>query len=327
VEHHVGLIADLLTDMGWEVREVGGSTAVSPWTRRLGLEARAMSRAAVAPLGGLDPDLVITNGFLGGGVGTKPRIHVYHGTMVAHVLCGEGDLPLHARYPRALGFGLAEWRAGGRGATTVAVSRQAAAEVKRYYGRKVDDVIELCVDTEAFRPLSRATARKRLGLDRDARYALYVGRTEHRKGSDMLLPVCERAGCELLVAGATAPDGSIHLGQMGHDELPWAYAAADAVLFPSRYEGFGFVSLEAAASERPLVATRTGWATTLAERVPPYSRYVVEPDVQPLAHALRQALERPSEVPVEAAAHYVRADLSLERFRERWGALIDSVTG
>lgn len=325
VEHHVGLLAELLTNMGWEVREVGGPAHVSRWARRLGLEARAMSRAAIAPLEGIDADLVITNGFLGGGVSVKPRIHLYHGTMFAHVLNGEADLPVHARYPRALGFGLAERQAGGHGATTVAVSQQVAVEVKRYYGRKVDDVIELCVDLEAFRPLSCAKARKRLGLDRDARYALYVGRTEYRKGSDMLMAVCQRAGCDLLVAGNDAPDGATHLGVLKHDELPWVYAAADAVLFPSRYEGFGFVSLEAVASERPLVTTRTGWAATLAERVPSYRDYVVEPEIQPLAHALRQALERPDEVPVRAAAQYVRADLSLERFRERWSDLIDRV--
>ena len=57
VEHHVGLLADLLTDKGWDVQEVGGTVAIGKWPRRLGLEPRAQSRAAVAPLARLDPDL------------------------------------------------------------------------------------------------------------------------------------------------------------------------------------------------------------------------------------------------------------------------------
>jgi hypothetical protein len=45
--------------------------------------------------------------------------------------------------------------------------------------------------------------------------------------------------------------------------------------------------------------------------------------VQPLAAALRRALESPGDVPVTEAAAYVRENLSLERFRERWSDLID----
>jgi glycosyltransferase involved in cell wall biosynthesis len=325
VELHVSLLADLLTDKGWDVEEVGGSAQLSPWGRRLGLEPRAMSRAAVAPLSGLKTDLVITNGFLGAGVRRTPRIHVYHGTMVGHVWAGERDLPLHARCSRAASFGLAERRAAGHGAVIVAVSDQVAVEAKRYYRRTVDAVIPLAVDLERFRPRSRAAARKRFGLDRDRPLALYVGRNEHRKGADMLARICELAGCGLIVAGDGAPEGGTHLGQLAHDELPWAYAAADAVLFPTRYEGFGFVSLEALACERPLVSTPTGWAATLAREVAGYRPFITAAEVDPLGAALRRALQSPGDVPVSEAARYVRENLSLERFRQRWSDLIDEV--
>jgi glycosyltransferase involved in cell wall biosynthesis len=227
-------------------------------------------------------------------------------------------------YRRAITNGLVE-RAAGRGATTVAVSQQVAEEVRRYYRISVDAVIETCADFEHFKPRRRDQARKRLGLDQKATLALFVGRLEYRKGADMLTEICGRAGCELMVAGDAAPDGAVYLGQLGHEELPWAYAAADCVLFPTRYEGCSFVVLEALACERPLVSTRTGWAPTLTKEIPGYAPYILEPEVEPLAHALRHVLEHPDEVPVAQAADYVRSNLSLERFRERWSRLIDSV--
>lgn len=328
VEHHVGLMADLLRDKGWRVKEVGGPAQQAPWARRLALTAYLTSKSATAPLADLNPDLVITNGTLGAGVPRSvkaPRIHVYHGTMVGHVLNGEDNLVRREYYRRAITNGLVERAGGRRGATTVAVSQQVAEEVARYYRIEVDAVIETCADFEHFKPRSRSKARKHLGLDEKAKLALFVGRLEYRKGADMLEEICRIADCELMVAGEDAPAGAVHLGQLGHDELPWAYAAADAVIFPTRYEGCSFVVLESLACERPLVSTRTGWAPTLAKEVPGYAPFILEPEVQPLAHALRRALEAPGDVPVQPAAEYVRTNLSLERFRERWSDLIDSV--
>jgi glycosyltransferase involved in cell wall biosynthesis len=323
VEHFVGLIADLLADHGWDVGEVGPDWEAGRLAPRLGLSPLRWTRSAMAKIVPA-PDLVVSNGLLGG-LGPRAartrRVHVYHGTMVEHVLRGERNLPPVERFRHAFGSGLAEWAAG-RHATTVAVSDHVAWEVARYYRRRVDAVIPNAVDVTRFGPRDRGEARARLGLPAEARIALFAGRIERRKGSDLLLPACDAAGYELAVAGAIAPERGHYLGALGHDELPWAYAAADVVLFPTRYEGFSFVVLEALASERLLVTTPVGFAPTLAREVPAYAPFVVEADVGALAAALRTAVRDDHAAAVAGAAAYVREHLTLERFRERWAELL-----
>jgi len=48
------------------------------------------------------------------------------------------------------------------------------------------------------------------------------------------------------------------IGSIEFEELPKYYAAADIVVYPSTFEGFGFPILEALACEKPLVCTDTG---------------------------------------------------------------------
>jgi glycosyltransferase involved in cell wall biosynthesis len=97
------------------------------------------------------------------------------------------------------------------------------------------------------------------------------------------------------------------------------------VLFPSRYEGFGYVALEALACERPLVATTTGWAAELPRRVPGFAPFVVAPEVEPLSVALRSALAGGQDALLGAAARLVRERHGRERFAEQWRALADRV--
>jgi glycosyltransferase involved in cell wall biosynthesis len=48
----------------------------------------------------------------------------------------------------------------------------------------------------------------------------------------------------------------VGLGHVADNVLPFVYAAADAVVYPSAYEGFGFPVLEGMASGVPVVTTR-----------------------------------------------------------------------
>jgi glycosyltransferase involved in cell wall biosynthesis len=53
-----------------------------------------------------------------------------------------------------------------------------------------------------------------------------------------------------------APDAVIHLGTVDEERLHVLYRCAAAVVYPSRYEGFGFPVLEAMASGAPVIASR-----------------------------------------------------------------------
>ena len=134
------------------------------------------------------------------------------------------------------------------------------------------------VDTDHFRPRSRAAARRRLGLPADEPLVLYVGRIEPLKGIDILL----RAAAEmegrfcLLVVGGDSKDSrrkselrrlAEEIGitervffqdAVSHERLPLYYNAADICVVPSYYESFGLVALEAMACGVPVVASRVG---------------------------------------------------------------------
>jgi glycosyltransferase involved in cell wall biosynthesis len=95
---------------------------------------------------------------------------------------------------------------------------------------------------------------------RPGRYVLYVGALEPRKGLDVLADAWARAdldGVELVVAGEgrVAVPGATHLGHVGEDELHALYAGAQAVVLPSRLEGFGLPPREAAAYGTPSIVS------------------------------------------------------------------------
>jgi len=134
------------------------------------------------------------------------------------------------------------------------------------------------VDTDHFRPMSRAGVRRRLGLPQDEPVLLYVGRIEPLKGIDILIRAAAQTEgrFRLLVVGGDGKDAErkeelrrlaqelgiagnvIFQDAVSHDRLPLYYNAADVCVVPSYYESFGLVALEAMACGVPVVASRVG---------------------------------------------------------------------
>lgn len=146
------------------------------------------------------------------------------------------------------------------------------------------------VDVERFRPRSRDEARQRLGLaGLGAPLLVTVRRLVPRMGVDMLIDAV--AGLEsdyprlaLVVGGEGALQASLReqarvagleervrfLGRVPEGDLPWLYAAADAVVMPTReLEGFGLPVLEAWACGIPVVATPAGALPETVARLDP----------------------------------------------------------
>ena len=141
-------------------------------------------------------------------------------------------------------------------------------------------------------------------------YFLFVGGSERRKGVRDALEALEDArvgemrlkvvgphdASALFDARSDLPDVPRvdWLGRVGADELAALYRGALALVFPSRYEGFGLPVLEAMARRTPVIAARSSSIPDVAGD----EAILVEPgDVE----ALRSAMER------------LRADAALRR--------------
>ena len=121
--------------------------------------------------------------------------------------------------------------------------------------------------------LSRIPDRSRIARPTGSPTVLFIGREFERKGGDLLLRAFAKVRARLrearlVVIGPRAltlqEPGVTNLGFLRKDDpqewarLIEAYRSADVFCFPTRYEPFGIVILEAMLFGLPCVATRTG---------------------------------------------------------------------
>lgn len=127
------------------------------------------------------------------------------------------------------------------------------------------------VDLEQFRPVDPAVARRHYGVS--GKVLVSVGGLIPRKGHDLTIQaLTELPGVTLLIAGEGPERGALTelarrigvadrvrlLGRIGHGDLPMLYAAADAMVLASSFEGWANVLLESMACGTPVVATALG---------------------------------------------------------------------
>ena len=316
------LLSGVLEQEGWRACIVGPGREPGRTLYRLGAGHLERSRLAMRAARALSPDLIVSNGFLGMGSSRHvPRVHVYHGTLVADTRAEGPALSRRERVRRIAGGGAAEALAG-RGATVVSVSEAAAAEARRLYGVRTDRVIPNGVDTDVFRPRGREESRLAMGLREDRRYCLFAGRMQHRKGSDLLLAACRETGYELLIAGEHGQQGARSLGVLAPEALATAYSACDCVLFPSRYEACSYVVLEALACQAALVTTRVGWVPTLLRGVPDYDALCVRPEHADIVRVLGRLGDIPTAELAARARRWVVENNSLQSYARHWQKLL-----
>jgi teichuronic acid biosynthesis glycosyltransferase TuaC len=124
-----------------------------------------------------------------------------------------------------------------------AVSRAFSANVP---GNRRVAVLPVGIDTTRFRPIPRAEARARLGLDPEQPYLLFP----HDPSRPLkAFPRAQEA------AGDTT---LLTMGNVPPDEVPYWINAANAVLVPSIDEGFGLAVIEALACGVPALGTPVG---------------------------------------------------------------------
>ncbi|MDO8308816.1 MAG: D-inositol-3-phosphate glycosyltransferase [Actinomycetota bacterium] len=177
----------------------------------------------------------------------------------------------------------------------VANTADEATELVSLYGADPDrvDVVHPGVDLDAFRPGSRAEARREHRIPADAILLLFVGRIQPLKAPDILI----RAAADLVAkdptlrsklvvaicggpsgSGMSQPTALIDLARSlgildlvrfepprDRASLAQWYRAADVVVVPSYSESFGLVAVEAQACGTPVVAASVGGLRTAVD--------------------------------------------------------------
>ncbi|CAM4494977.1 glycosyltransferase involved in cell wall biosynthesis [Paenibacillus endophyticus] len=98
---------------------------------------------------------------------------------------------------------------------------------------------------------------------------LYVGRFDRQKGFDLLLEVFNEhkfKNVSLYLVGDTVleavdyhfPENTVKLGWVDNSQIDRYMNACDAVIIPSRWEGFGIVAIEALRNKKPVIASNRG---------------------------------------------------------------------
>jgi glycosyltransferase involved in cell wall biosynthesis len=129
-----------------------------------------------------------------------------------------------------------------------AVSSELAQLIPGAGTRRSVAILPVGISLNRFREIDRAKARKQLGLAPKGRYLLFCHNPARAdKRHDLALQLATANDAELLTLGNVKPD-----------DVPLWHNAADAVVVPSDYEGFGLAVLEALACDVPVLATRTG---------------------------------------------------------------------
>lgn len=196
-------------------------------------------------------------------------------------------------------------------------------------------VVPSAVNTELFRPVPQAEARRQIGIEGDAPTMVYVGRLLPRKDVRNVvraLALLRQGGvaARLLVVGGDSrePNAAItpeigvlrelaaELGVAAHvqmvgsrqpEELCSYYSAGDVVVTTPWYEPFGLTPLEGQACGRPVIGAAVGGISfTIADGqtgslVPPR-------DPAALAVALRQLLLNPERCAAMGAAARARVE-------------------
>lgn len=157
-------------------------------------------------------------------------------------------------------------------------------------------------------PSRPAATPRRPAAAPDGDFALVVGDNRPRKNLDVLARAWAKLGDPPLSLVAAGPmisrfpsmdalareacaRGVVTLGWLGSEELEWLYRNARMVLFPTRYEGFGFPLVEAFDRGLPAIASDIPPLREIGEGA---ARFVPAGDAEAWAAAIRETLDDPA---------------------------------
>ena len=275
VERVVFYLHEVLTGLGWQVVILDKERLNSYWLTKL------LQKVFGRVYGSLYPilaslylkqykkriDIVVGNGYLTPFI--TADVCFCHGTLAGYTE--------HVRVNDKIGWG---WRlicylekcSMRRAKKIISVSHNAAKELQKYYRVKIDKITVLnnCVDGSRFFPIKRQYNCGKVNV-------IFCGRLETRKGLRKLQQLAEMIeGTEIhLHIACNNPENSNNFSNLANthidvslniDQLNDFYNRGDIMYFPSMYEGFEMVTLEALSAGLLVLGNPVGAIGELAEK-------------------------------------------------------------
>jgi glycosyltransferase involved in cell wall biosynthesis len=138
----------------------------------------------------------------------------------------------------------------------IAVSKYTKKSFIETFGEYPIEVIYNFIDTDKYKPQKVKSPDKRFKL-------LFVGNLTKRKGADLLPQIMSALGNDFVLyytSGLRTEipkefnlPNMIPLGKLSEEDLIKEYNKSDALLFPTRFEGFGYCIIEAMACGKPVI--------------------------------------------------------------------------
>lgn len=316
-----------LRRLGWSVRTVAGQGPVDVVVPGLAWPVVADPSPGEVAAAVAGCDLVLVENLC------SLPLHPAASAAVATVLAGRPAVLHHYDLPwQRERFRSSGWAPPVDPAWTHVVINQLSR--RELAGRGVEATVEpLRIDPAWADGGRRPATRVALGVVEGERLVLQPTRAIARKGVAAGVALAAASGATYWLTGPTEEGFEAELevilgsspGRVlrGADErgltMADAYAAADAVVLPSSFEGFGLPLLEAAVARRPLAVRRYPVAAEL-ERTHGFSWLAVDD-----AAGLRVALERPDREALDRNEAIVRDCFNVSDLPTRLASILERV--